>query len=74
MIVLHKLNGKEIVINAELIEAIEATPDTVVTLVTGNRYIVTDNVDVVIQKVVEFKGRITGDFGRPKQDWMNLKK
>ncbi|MBI2071003.1 MAG: flagellar FlbD family protein [Elusimicrobia bacterium] len=74
MIILHKLNGKEVSINAELIESIEASPDTVVTLVTGNRYMVRDSVEEVVAKVVEFKRRIVGATGRAPQDWQNLKK
>ena len=55
MITLKKLNGMEIVINAELIETLEAAPDTVITLVTGNRFIVKDTVKEVIVKVTEYR-------------------
>ncbi|MBI4668103.1 MAG: flagellar FlbD family protein [Elusimicrobia bacterium] len=74
MIVLHRLNGKEISINAELIESVEAAPDTVVTLVTGNRYLVRDTVDEVVGRVIEFKGKIAAQSGRQPQDWQHLKK
>ncbi|MEK7287952.1 MAG: flagellar FlbD family protein [Elusimicrobiota bacterium] len=74
MVTLHKLNGKEIVINSELIEAVEASPDTVVTLVTGNRYIVRDSVEVVIEKILEFKRKIYEQTGRAPQGWQSLKK
>ena len=55
MITLKKLNGSDIVINAELIETVEAAPDTVITLVTGNRFIVKDSVKDVIAKVAEYR-------------------
>ncbi|OGR42529.1 MAG: hypothetical protein A2X35_11975 [Elusimicrobia bacterium GWA2_61_42] len=55
MIKLEKLNGTIVVVNAELIETIEAAPDTVLNLATGNRFIVKDSVDSVIAKVVEYK-------------------
>lgn len=74
MIILRKLSGKEVVLNAELIEAIESTPDTVITLVTGNRYIVKDSPQEVIERVVEFKSRIMRDKGTIAPDWQNLKK
>ncbi|MBI4368726.1 MAG: flagellar FlbD family protein [Elusimicrobia bacterium] len=74
MIVLRKLTGKEISINPDLIESIEASPDTVVTLVTGNRYVVKDSVDEVIDKVVAFRQKIMSEMGRPGQGWMALKK
>ena len=40
MILLTRLNGEQIVINADLIERAEATPDTVLTLTSGTRYVV----------------------------------
>jgi flagellar protein FlbD len=48
----------ELVINAELIETVEATPDTVVTLTTGHKIIVQESVDEVIRLVVAYKRSI----------------
>lgn len=61
MIKLHKLNGAEMVVNAELIESVEAAPDTVLNLVTGNRLLVRDSVDEIVDKVVEYKKRVYAD-------------
>lgn len=58
MIKLVKLNGAAIVVNAEIIETVEATPDTVINLVTGNRFIVRDPVDEVIAKIVEYRKQV----------------
>ncbi|OGR50319.1 MAG: hypothetical protein A2049_12955 [Elusimicrobia bacterium GWA2_62_23] len=58
MIKLEKLNGSMVVVNAELIESVEAAPDTVINLATGNRFIVKDPVDAVIAKVVEYKKQV----------------
>lgn len=58
MIILHKLNGQEIVLNAELIESVETTPDTVINLVTGNRFIVRESKEDVISAVVEYKKKV----------------
>ena len=55
IIKLHRLNGSEIVINAELIESVDALPNTRIVLVTGNQYIVQENVDVVINKIKEYR-------------------
>ncbi len=55
MIRLHKINGGEVVINAELIESLEPGPQTVVSLTTGNRYIVRETTDDVLEKVLEYK-------------------
>ena len=58
MIQVTRLNGSTFVLNCELIEAIEATPDTVVTLVNDHRYVVIEAVDEVIELVVSYKRRI----------------
>lgn len=58
MILLRRLNGTEFGINADLIERIEITPDTVVTLVDGTKYVVADSVDEVIDRIVSFRARI----------------
>lgn len=42
-------------VNADLIETIEATPDTVITLTTGKKIVVSDSVEVIIKRVIEYK-------------------
>ncbi|HHZ13089.1 MAG: flagellar FlbD family protein [Caldicoprobacterales bacterium] len=61
MIKVTRLNGKEFVINTEIIEFIESTPDTVITTTTGKKVIVKEDVDEVINRVIEFKRRVLGD-------------
>jgi len=58
MIKLHKLNGTEININAELVEQIEAVPDTKIILTTGNQFIVKETIDEIRKKIVEYKSEI----------------
>ena len=58
MIEVTRLNGKHFVLNADLIETLEETPDTVVTLTTGHKYLVKENVDAVLEKVYAYKRRI----------------
>ena len=57
MIKLTRLNDSKLVINAEMIEFVEAIPDTIVSLVSGKKIMVTESVDQVIEQVVEFKKR-----------------
>lgn len=59
MIRLKRLNGSEIVVNAELIEWIESNPDTTITLATGSKIIVQDSADTVIQKVMEYRKELS---------------
>lgn len=58
MIRLTRLNGSNYVLNCELIETAEATPDTVITTVEGKKYVCTESVDEVIERIIEYKGRI----------------
>ncbi len=55
---LTKLNDTPFVLNAELIETVEATPDTVITLVNGRKYIAKEPVDEVRRRCVDYKREI----------------
>ncbi|MCA9418233.1 MAG: flagellar FlbD family protein, partial [Candidatus Omnitrophica bacterium] len=55
MIRVTRLNGKPFVINAEMIETIDVTPDTIITLVNGKKYLVTESFEAIIDKVVEYR-------------------
>ncbi|MFZ5640289.1 MAG: flagellar FlbD family protein [Bacillota bacterium] len=58
MIKVTRMNGLELVINGDLVEFLEATPDTVITLTTGKKFVLIDTVDEVIQKVIDYKRSI----------------
>ena len=58
MIKVKRLNDKEFVVNSELILFVEATPDTIITLTNGQKIVVLDSVDEVIDKVIKYKGKI----------------
>ncbi len=57
MIKVQRLNGKEFVVNSDLILFVEETPDTVITLTTGQKVVVRETVDEVIDKVIDFKSK-----------------
>jgi flagellar protein FlbD len=59
MISVTKFNDRDIIINCDLIELIESTPDTTLTTTTGKKFLVRDTVDEVLDKVVAYKGRIS---------------
>ncbi len=61
MIHLKRLNGTEFVLNAELIEQIEKTPDTVITLTTGNNIVVLETVEAVVEKILEYRRQVNGE-------------
>ena len=54
-----KLNGEPLVLNAELIELVERTPDTVVTLTTGRKLLVRESVEEIVRRVLDYKRRIS---------------
>jgi len=57
-----RLNGERFVINSDHIEIVEANPDTVITLTNGNKYVVKESIDEIIDEVVEFRRRIFSDL------------
>ncbi len=58
MIALHKLNGAEIFVNAELIESVEKAGDTVINLATGNRFLVKETAQEVVERVVDYRRKV----------------
>lgn len=59
MIKVTKLNGEKIYVNSNLIEFIEETPDTMMTLTTGKKIILKDKVEEVIDKIIEYNQKIS---------------
>jgi len=58
MIKVTRLNGQPIYLNSALIEFIESTPDTIITLTTGKKVIIIENIEYVIDKIIEFNAKI----------------
>ena len=55
MIRVTRINEADLVINADLIEFVEAIPDTMITLTTGKKIMVQESIDDIIDRVAEFK-------------------
>jgi flagellar protein FlbD len=76
MIALTRLNHTSIVINSDLIEQIESTPDTVITLTTSQKIMVLETTGTVVERVLDFRrsilnpdwARHQGSDGTPSQD------
>jgi len=58
MIHVTRINQEPLILNSDLIEHIEATPDTVITMTNGQKLVVADAPQAVIDKVVEFRRSI----------------
>lgn len=54
MIQVTRLNGRRMVINAEQIKYVEQTPDTMVTLMSGDRVAVQESMELVVRRAVEY--------------------
>ncbi len=65
MIHVTRLNHSPLVINSDLIEFVESTPDTMISLTTGKKILVTESVDELVTRVAEFKARVHGRQGLP---------
>ena len=54
MIVLTRLNGYRLVLNAELIKTVEQTPDTMITLTNGDRMMVRESLEEVVRRAIDY--------------------
>jgi flagellar protein FlbD len=64
MITLTRLSGSVFLLNADLIERVDSTPDTVITLVDGKKYVVAETLDRVFDAVVAYRGEIVAAGAR----------
>jgi flagellar protein FlbD len=55
---LTRLRQREVVLNAELIKTVEASPDTLITLTSGETMLVEEPVEVVVEAVLEYRRRL----------------
>jgi len=65
MIQLTRLNHVPLIVNADLIEHVEVTPDTVIALTTGQKFLVLERAEEVIERVIRFRRAIHGEHGCP---------
>jgi len=68
MIRVTRLNGKEYYINSDLIETLEETPDTVITLRDGKKFVVSETLEEIINRIIEFKRKVFGNEDLLKKD------
>ncbi len=55
MISVTRLNGQKFVLNAELIRTIEESPDTIITLISGEHLVVSESSKEIVGRVIEFE-------------------
>ena len=65
MIKLTRLNHVPLIVNSDLIEHVEVTPDTVVALTTGQKFLVLESAEDVVEKVIQFRRSVMNSAGCP---------
>lgn len=55
MIKVTRINNQEMILNAEMIEFVECTPDTIISMISGKKILVKDTVDDIVNKVIEYR-------------------
>ncbi len=58
MVHLTRLNGTPVIVNADLIKFIEATPDTLISLTSGEKIMVREPVELVADRVMSYRHKI----------------
>ena len=64
MITLTRLSGSVFALNSDLIERVDSTPDTVITLVDGTKYVVTEPLLAVVTAIREYRGAVIAESAR----------
>jgi len=72
MIELTRLNGNPIVLNSDLIKVAEASPDTMLTLVNGEKLIVREKREEVVERVLAYRARLLAAVARRLSDRQDL--
>jgi uncharacterized protein YlzI (FlbEa/FlbD family) len=64
MIELTRLNGRPIMLNSDLIKTAEASPDTMLTLINGEKLIVREEIDEVTEQILDYRARLLAVVAR----------
>ncbi len=60
MITLTRLDQRVVVLNADLIKMLEATPDTIITLIRGDTLVVRESVEEVVRRAIDYQRQVRG--------------
>ncbi|WP_148575479.1 flagellar FlbD family protein [Nocardioides caldifontis] len=64
MITLTRLSGSVFALNSDLIERVDSTPDTVITLVDGTKYVVLEELSAVVAAIRAYRGAVIAESAR----------
>ena len=78
MIELTRLNGRTMMLNSDLIKTAEASPDTMLTLINGEKLIVREEIGEVMERVLAYRARLLAvvarrlhSFGEPGTNYLD---
>lgn len=74
MIELTRLNGNPMVLNSDLVKTAEASPDTMLTLITGEKLIVRETCAEVMERVLDYRARLLAAVARRLPPGINLER
>lgn len=74
MIELTRLNGNTMMLNSDLIKSAEASPDTMLTLITGEKLIVRESCEEVVDRVLAYRARLLAAVARRLPSYGDLQK
>jgi Uncharacterized protein, possibly involved in motility len=63
MIELTRIKGAKFALNSDHIETMEETPDTIITMLNGHKYVVLESVGEIVEKIAAFRRSCTPSFG-----------
>ena len=58
MIIVTRLNGPQFAVNPDLILRVDSTPDTILTLIDGTKYIVSESISEVNERIIDYRARV----------------
>lgn len=74
MIELTRLNGNPMVVNSDLIKTAEASPDTMLTLINGEKLIVREDCGEVVERVLAYRARLLASVARRLPSYGDLQR
>ena len=72
MIELTRLNGRAMMLNSDLIKTAEASPDTMLTLINGEKLIVREEIEEVVERIMGYRARLLATVARQMPDLGSL--
>ena len=74
MIELTRLNGRPMVLNSDLIKTAEASPDTMLTLINGEKLIVREEIAEVVERILAYRARLLAVVARRLHNFGDLER